>query len=206
MKKISCIILFFVTTTSLFSQKLSKDELKTKLAEVTCKCAEGKEMTKDNYELSLGLCILEAVNKYQPDVEKHYGKDYISKIEEIGGDVGEKVAVVCPNLLLKILETSGSDFNDSATDAVDETYEDDIIEGTFVSTSVDGFLYVKVKEATGKTNQFLLINSFENSYLILDKVLKANDKVKVYYFDAELYNAKTNKYEYFKVINDLVKL
>ena len=203
MKRTTFFIVFFVFTTAIFSQKLTKDELKTKLAEVTCKCAEGKEMTKENYELSLGLCILEAVNKYQSDVEKHYGKDYISKIEEIGGDVGEKVAVVCPNLLMKILENAGDNYGDSSTT---DTYEDEILEGTFVSSNVDGFLFVKVKEASGKTHELLLINSFDNSYLILDKVLKANDKVKVYYFDALLYNAKTNKFENFKVINDLVKL
>jgi hypothetical protein len=201
MKKASLFILFFIVTTSLFSQKLSKDELQTKLAEVTCKCSEGKEMNKDNYELSLGLCILEAVNKYQSDVERHYGKDYMSKIETIGGDVGEKVAFVCPDLLMRIVETTGGDL-----DGDDATYEDEIIEGYFVSSNVDGFMFVNFKENSGRTHQFLLINYFENAFLVADKVLKPNDKIKIYYFNAELYNAKTNKYENFKVINDLVKL
>ncbi|VXB62469.1 conserved hypothetical protein [Flavobacterium sp. 9AF] len=200
MKRKLFILLIIFSITPLFSQKLTKDELKTKLAELTCKCSEDKELTKDNYELALGLCILEAVNKHQADVEKHYGKDYISKIEQIGGDVGEKVAVVCPNLLMQLIDHTGSD------DTEDVTYQDEEIEGSFVNTNIEGFLFLNLKETSGKSHQFVLINNFDNSYLIVDKLLKANDKIKVYYFLAELYNAKTNKYESFKIISDIQKL
>lgn len=202
MKKVFFIFLFLGSVPSFFAQNVSKEDLKVKLAQETCKCSENKEFNKDNYELSLGLCILEAINNNRSDVENHYGKDYYSHIESISGEVGEKLAVVCPNLLMKIAEFSG-DYDDSEEL---ESYEDEELEATFVNSTVDGFLFVNVKENSGKSHQFLLINSFDNSYLITDKVLKAKDKVKIFYFEALLYNAKTSKYENFKVINDLYKL
>lgn len=200
MKKIAMLLVLFVTATNLYSQELTKDELKTKLAEHTCECSNSKEMTKDNYELNLGLCILEAVNKYQSSVEKYYGKNYISKIEEIGGDVGETMAGVCPDLLIKIFQNS-----QEQSDSYDSSVEDETINGTFVNTNEDGFLYVNVKEASGKSHKFLLLDNFDNSYLIIDNVLKSKDKIKVSYYVAELYNTKTKKYENFKVISDIEK-
>lgn len=198
MKKIAYLLLFVSTT--MFSQKLTKDQLLVKLSEATCDCSQDKEFTKENYEMTLGLCLFEAVGKYEKDVEKHYGKDYMSKIEEIGSDVGEKIAFNCPKLLQVIMDNALEDDSEMTED------EDEMLEGTYTSTNVDGFLFVNMKENSGKTHQLLLINSFDNAYLITDKVLKANDKIEVYYFEAELYNAKTAKYENFKVITDIERL
>ncbi|WP_438966672.1 hypothetical protein [Flavobacterium sp.] len=198
MKKIAYLLLFVSTT--MFSQKLTKDQLLVKLSEATCDCSQDKEFTKENYEMTLGLCLFEAVGKYEKDVEKHYGKDYMSKIEDIGGDVGEKIAFNCPKLLQVIMDNALEDDSEMTED------EDEMLEGTYTSTNVDGFLFVNMKENSGKTHQLLLINSFDNAYLITDKVLKANDKIEVYYFEAELYNAKTAKYENFKVITDIERL
>lgn len=198
MKKIAYLLLFVSTT--MFSQKLTKDQLLVKLSEATCDCSQDKEFTKENYEMTLGLCLFEAVGKYEKDVEKHYGKDYMSKIEDIGGDVGEKIAFNCPKLLQVIMDNALEDDSEMTED------EDEMLEGTYTSTNVDGFLFVNMKENSGKTHQLLLINSFDNAYLITDKVLKANDKIEVYYFEAELYNAKTAKYENFKVITDVERL
>jgi hypothetical protein len=198
MKKIAFLLLF--VTTTMFSQKLTKDQLLVKLSEATCECSQDKEFTKENYEMTLGLCLFEAVGKYEKDVIKHYGKDYMSNIEEIGGDVGEKIALNCPKLLQVIMDNAMEDDSEMTED------EDEMLEGAFTSTNVDGFLFVNMKEESGKTHQLLLINSFDNAYLITDKVLKANDKIEVYYFEAELYNAKTAKYENFKVITDIERL
>ena len=198
MKKIAFLLLF--VTTTMFSQKLTKDQLLVKLSEATCDCSQDKEFTKENYEMTLGLCLFEAVGKYEKDVIKHYGKDYMSNIEEIGGDVGEKIALNCPKLLQVIMDIAMEDDSEMTED------EDEMLEGAFTSTNVNGFLFVNMKEKSGKTHQLLLINSFDNAYLITDKVLKANDKIEVYYFEAELYNAKTAKYENFKVITDIERL
>jgi hypothetical protein len=198
MKKIAFLLLF--VTTTMFSQKLTKDQLLVKLSEATCDCSQDKEFTKENYEMTLGLCLFEAVGKYEKDVIKHYGKDYMSNIEEIGGDVGEKIALNCPKLLQVIMDNAMEDDSEMTED------EDEMLEGAFTSTNVDGFLFVNMKEESGKTHQLLLINSFDNAYLITDKVLKVNDKIEVYYFEAELYNAKTAKYENFKVITDIERL
>ena len=110
------------------------------------------------------------------------------------------MAGVCPDLLIKIFQNS-----QEQSDSYDSSEEDETINGTFVNTNEDGFLYVNVKEASGKSHKFLLLDNFDNSYLIIDNVLKSKDKIKVSYYVAELYNTKTKKYENFKVISDIEK-
>ena len=63
MKKIILIALF--TSSSIFAQKLTKEELTDKMSDIGCECANKKEITKENMELTLGLCLLEAINKHE---------------------------------------------------------------------------------------------------------------------------------------------
>ena len=61
MKKL--LLLVLLTSSSIFAQKLTKEQLTDKMSDVGCECASKQEITKDNMELTLGLCILEAMKK-----------------------------------------------------------------------------------------------------------------------------------------------
>jgi hypothetical protein len=115
----------------------------------------------------------------------------------IGEEVAPNIIMNCPKLSKIIMEN-----------VKDEDFEEDdiTINGTFINTNINGFLFVNVKEDSGKTHQLVLINSFENAFLITDKVLNPKDKIEVNYFEAVLFNVKSNKFENYKILNDIKKL
>jgi hypothetical protein len=199
MKKI--VLLLVLVGNIAFAQKLTKDQLSEKLAEKACGCAEKKEITKENFELTIGICLLEGINPFEKDVEKHYGKDVISndkKMEELGYDVGKKMGLKCPTIFKFMLD------EEEADEAVVDV-EDLILSGKISEIKSDQFLTFVVKEDSGKNNQFILISSFDNAFLLTDKVLKVSDDVDVTYYEMDLFDAKLGKFVSFKIVTDIVK-
>ena len=200
MKKI--LLLLVLVGNVAFAQKLTKDQLSEKLAEKACGCAEKQEITKDNFELTIGICLLEGINAYEKDVEKHYGKDVISndkKMEELGYEIGKKMGLKCPTVFKFMLE-------DEEGDSADVDDSDELtITGKIAEIKSEQFLTVIVKEESGKTNQFILLSSFDNAFLLTDKVLKATDAVDVTYYEMELFDAKLGKFVSYKIVTDITK-
>lgn len=194
--------LFLLTFSLSFGQKLSKAQLDDKLGEAACACATKGELTKENMELTLGLCILEAVNKYEKDVEKHYGKNVVTndaKMEELGYNVGAKMGLKCPTIFKFMME------NNSDDEAVDVEEEYARISGKIYEIKSEQFITFSVKEATGKNHHFILLSSFDNAYLLTDKVLKPNDNVDVSYYELDFYDAKLGKFVTYNIITDIIK-
>ncbi len=197
-KKICIIVLLFVSFS--YSQNLTKEELIDKLSDNACECTNKQEITKDNFELTLGICLLEGINIFEKDVEKHYGIDIVSddkKMEELGYDIGKKMGLKCPTVFKFML-----DYEENNTDA---DFNELTISGSVVEIKSDQFLSLKVKEDSGKINQFILLGNFDNSFLLTDKVLKVKDLVDVTYYEMELFDAKIAKFISFKIISDIIK-
>ncbi len=202
MKKL--LLFLFLISSSIFAQNLTKEELIEKMSDVGCECANRQEITKDNMEMTLGLCIIEAINKYQVDVEKYYGKNVITdnkKMEELGYDIGFKMGVKCPAVFKFMAEESS---NGDSEDYAEEV-QDLMIAGKLTEIKSEQFLTFSVKEISGKVNRFILLNNFENAFLLTDKVLKNNDNLEVYYYELELFDAKSAKFVTFKVVTDIIK-
>lgn len=198
MKKL--LLLLLLTSSSIFAQKLTKEQLSEKLADKACDCAGKQEITKENFELTIGICLLEGINAFEKDVEKHYGKDVISndkKMEELGYDVGKKMGSKCPTIFKFMLD----DEEEVATDESEELS----VSGKVSEIKTEQFITFVVKEATGKTNQFILLSNFDNAFLLTDKVLKATDEVDVTYYEMELYDAKLGKFVSYKIVTDIIK-
>jgi hypothetical protein len=198
MKKI--LLLLVLVGNIAFAQKLNKDQLSEKLAEKACGCAEKQEITKENFELTIGICLLEGINSFEKDVEKHYGKDVISndkKMEELGYDVGKKMGSKCPTIFKFML--------DEEEEAAPDESEELSVSGKVSEIKTEQFITFVVKEATGKTNQFILLSNFDNAFLLTDKVLKATDEVDVTYYEMELYDAKLGKFVSYKIVTDIIK-
>ena len=201
MKKL--LLLLLLTSSSIFAQKLTKEQLIDKMSDVGCECASKQEVTRDNMEMTLGLCILEAINKYEKDVEKYYGKNILTndkKMEELGYDIGLKMGAKCPDVFMAML---GDDSGDE--EAVMEDEPDAMISGKLTEIKSEQFMTFSVKETSGKMNQFILLSSFENAFLLTDKVLKTNDSLEVYYYELELFDAKLSKFVTYKVVTDIIK-
>ena len=202
MKKI--ILIALLTSSSIFAQKLTKEELTDKMSDIGCECANKKEITKENMELTLGLCLLEAINKHEKDVEKYYGKNVISsdkKMEELGYDIGLKMGAKCPSVFKFMMD----DFDESDDEEYVEEVLDEMVSGNLTEIKFDQFLKFSIKEQSGKINQFLLLSSFDNAFLVTDKVLKTNDTIEVYYYELEVFDAKLAKFVTYKVVTDIIK-
>ena len=200
MKKL--LLLFLLASGSIFAQSLTKEQLIDKMSDVGCECAGKQEITKDNLEMTLGLCILEAMNKYEKDVEIHYGKDVITdekRMESLGYDMGLKMGAKCPTVFKLMMNDSNGEV------AEEEVVADLMISGKLTEIKSNQFLTFSVKESSGKSNNFLLLNSFENAFLLTDKVLKANDNVDVFYYESELFDPKAAKFVTYKIVTDIIK-
>ncbi|MDP5096318.1 MAG: hypothetical protein NWP90_01315 [Flavobacterium sp.] len=197
MKKILLLLVLVGNIT--FAQKLTKDQLSEKLAEKACTCAEKQEITKENFELTIGICLLEGISAYEKDVEKHYGKDIISndsKMEELGYEVGKKMGLRCPVVFKFMLDDLDEDNN------ADEQFE---VSGKVSEIKSEQFITFIIKEDSGKTNQFILLSNFENAFLLTDKVLKVADAVDVTYYEMELFDAKLGQFISYKIVSDIIK-
>ncbi len=199
MKKIVLLLLLIGNIS--IAQKLTKEQLADKLADKACDCAGKQEITKENFELTIGICLLECISSYEKDVEKHYGKDVISneqKMEELGYDVGKKMGLKCPTVFKFMLD------DESSSEAV-ESDPDLSVSGKVSEIRFDQFITFIVKEDSGKNNQFILLSSFDNAFLLTDKVLKVADAVDVFYYEMELFDAKLGKFVSYKIVTDIIK-
>jgi len=197
MKKILLLLVLVGNIT--FAQKLTKEQLSEKLAEKACGCAEKQEITKENFELTIGICLLEGISAYEKDVEKHYGKDIISndlKMEELGYEVEKKMGLRCPVVFKFMLDDLDEDNN------ADEQFE---VSGKVSEIKSEQFITFIIKEDSGKTNQFILLSNFENAFLLTDKVLKVADAVDVTYYEMELFDAKLGQFISYKIVSDIIK-
>ena len=200
MKKI--LLLLVLVGNVAFAQKLTKDQLSDKLAEKACECAEKQELTKESFELTIGICLIEGINAYEKDVEKHYGKDVISndkKMEELATNIGARMGLKCPAVFKFMLDEESGEVEE-VVDAEELT-----ISGKISEIKSEQFITFIVKEDSGKTNQFILLSSFDNAFLLTDKVLKASDAVDVVYYEMELFDAKLGKFVSYKIVTDIIK-
>ena len=200
MKKV--LLLLVLVGNVAFAQKLTKDQLSDKLAEKACECAEKQELTKESFELTIGICLIEGINAYEKDVEKHYGKDVISndkKMEELATNIGARMGLKCPAVFKFMLDEESGE----AEEVVDA--EELTISGKISEIKSEQFITFIVKEDSGKTNQFILLSSFDNAFLLTDKVLKASDAVDVVYYEMELFDAKLGKFVSYKIVTDIIK-
>lgn len=198
MKKLLILLLLIGNIVS--AQKLTKDQLSDKLAEKACGCVEKQEVTKENFELTIGICLLEGINAYEKDVEKHFGKDVISndkQMEELGYEVGKRMGLKCPSAFKFMMEDE---------EVMEEEISEDLtLTGKVSEIKSDQFMTFVVKEDSGKNNQFILLSNFDNAFLLTDKVLKVTDNVDVTYYEMELFDAKLGKFVSYKIVTDIIK-
>lgn len=209
MKKV--LLLLLLVTNFVVAQSSKKKDLVNKLTEFTCNCTNKKKEEPKKLKVTLGLCLLESIRANKTEVFKIYNKKSIDSelIEKVGEDIGGIMFDVCPEtmeMLLndkELMDEIAEDYDLDVSSDEDESLK---ISGTYTETKIDGYLYVIVKENSGKINQFIILQNFENAFLITDKVLNANDLVSVSYYEDQLYDPKLNKFITIKVLTDIVKL
>lgn len=194
--KLFILFLFFISTAS-FSQSV-----KDKIAKETCDCTSKLDLSTLNssdLELNFGLCMLEAYNNHINEFAENEKLDFENntQMEKFGEEIALKMLSSCPELILKL----GEGYKEEAA----TTSNDLTIEGVFNGTKIETFFNVIVKEPTGKTTKLILLDYFDNAYLITDKVLKSNQSIKVTYYEAKLFDSKSNSFVPTKIITNITQ-
>ena len=109
------------------------------------------------------------------------------------------MSLKCPTIFKYILDSTTTDTEEP------EEEEYAMISGKIFEIKSEQFITFSVKESTGKNHNFILLSSFENAYLLTDKVLKTNDNVDVSYYELEFYDAKLGKFISYSIITDIIK-
>jgi hypothetical protein len=123
-------------------------------------------------------------------------------MEALGRDVGLQMVTKCPSFLKLVMENMDEEDNET----VEEVVEDEpSITGKFFQIKSEQFITFTVKETSGKTVEFILLNNFDNSFLLTENILKTNDVIDVYYYELEMFDAKIKKFVTYKIVSDIIK-
>lgn len=197
-----------------FAQK--RDEIISKIAEETCTCVEKKKVLDNSksynqLKVNSGLCILESYQNLSSNLKSKLNFDFKNSddMKAFGVEVGLKMVKICPDFIYGIGEEKKSFDKEDAQnqindDAVDEE-EDSFVTGMVYKIKSNQFITFSIKETSGRTVEFILLENFNNAFLLTEDLLKPNDVVDVYYYESELFDATVNKFITFKVITDIIK-
>lgn len=197
----------FVFVLSLFCLNAKSQDILDVITKEVCSCAnEKKDMLKDaaseKVQMQLGVCIISSFSSHEKEVTAKYGNvmEAEGAMEKLGGDVGIKMASVCPDVLMMFADME-SEFGEETEEIPALT-----LEGKIIEIKPEQFLTVIVKDNSGRNHTFLVLTFFEDSNLFIENKLKKNDKVSVQYWEQEFYDAKARDFRYYKVIQGIKKI
>ncbi|UYW02228.1 hypothetical protein K5I29_04815 [Flavobacterium agricola] len=189
-------IIFLLLSQIAFAQKLSKPELLEHIAKNIC-----EELAKPGVDIhndtAMGLFLLKNVGDYKDDVIYYFGTDGtigIETMQRFGEEIGMRLAIECPDAFTAL-------FTDE--EANDTAYQTAF--GRFDKIQNKQFLSFTIKENSGKTTEFYLLNDFESAYLLTDNQLKKNDVVELTYFESSLYDPKLKQFRIFNIVSFIEK-
>lgn len=191
------VILFLVFSLgiSAFAQNV-----KDTIAQETCECVSKLDtdaMNSSDLELNFGLCMLDSYGKHTDAFAENEKLDFENnaQMENFGEDIATRMLEFCPKMILKL----GENLNEAPVSSALT------IEGVFMGTDTKTFFNVLIKEPTGKTTKLILLDYFENAYLITDSLLKSNQEVIVTYYEAQLFDSNLNSFVTTKIITNIIK-
>jgi hypothetical protein len=188
MKKSLLLCLLFVST-----MVLAQEDIYKTIATETCDCVSkrGIDSSKRNeVEVALGLCMLESIQAHDVDVQLTDE----AAMTAFGEKVGLQMAPICPLLFTAFMG--------------DETEEEQVavleVAGKVKSIEMDEFLFLIVKDDSGKEHRLLWFRYFPGSDDFKGDPKKLVGKnVTVLYENQECYFPKAKTYRDSKEIREL---
>jgi hypothetical protein len=185
--------LFFSVFFLLLSLSGSAQESYDKIAQLTCECAKKKDIAsvgKDELQVVLSICIIEAMTQYEKQNGKKLGVDMTSQtaMQSFGMEIGKRMASNCPDVVMKMAETSTSLKSSSEKNTVS-------LSGSIKSVDCTDICSLTLTDASGREHKLLWLRYFNGSdtYLADPKKL-AGKKVSIKYTETEYYNPKIKDY------------
>ncbi len=206
MRKLFSLSLIALITNISIAQKMTKDSLIVLMSNDVC--LELNKLLVENrnnstLETDLGLAMLPAFEKYMKEILQIYGFDKMS--EENGGKVGEDIGMElgknCPaffKLLSRNPDATSDIINGKTSNSLSNTFA---IEGSLEKIVNSDLSFVEVISSKGKIEKIYWFEYFEGSNLLIKEPQKLlHQKIKLNYFEREVYNSALKDYIKLKVI------
>lgn len=206
MGRIKIVIFTLVTmmvTTQAFSQKYMDE-----IAQKVCDCVANSDgETKEEIQMELGLCMIEAASKYKKQLKRDHNIDF-NKIdksaEKLGRLVGMQMAATCPELLMKMVD------KDDVKETIDEVNNSTefTFEGTISNIEDSKFVVFSGRDDDGKISKFYWLTFIETDRDIISEYKSLKDQsVSISYIQQEFFDSRIGEYRIFNVIQtiDLIK-
>lgn len=204
MKKFVLVIVALTFSVTSFSQKYMDD-----IAEKACGCLHSVSDTlaTDDFNMKLGLCMIEAATPYQKQLKKDYGIDF-NKIDEQGAELGRIIGMrmvsVCPEALVKM----ASRVKGEESEGVEELEVTDVNENTYVGTitQVDNsqFVVFTVKNSEGKLSKFYWFGFISsNTELTADYTNFKGKSVMITFVQKEYFDPRIGEYRMMNIIESM---
>lgn len=150
MKKILLVLIGFTVAAAVTAQDIDK------IAQLSCDCIAKKDFSaipKEQVEMTLGLCILEATKA----ADFEFDATDVEASTKFGEKVGMNMVTKCPEVFGMLTQY----MSDDEEEAVEEVLESST--GKVKSVDIGEFVTVTVKESSGKEVKYLWLRYFQGS-------------------------------------------
>nr|WP_297309788.1 hypothetical protein [uncultured Flavobacterium sp.] len=191
------VIIFLLCINFTTAQNLSRFELIDLISTDICEEIQKMDL-KTLDSRNLGLQMIQSFTNYDSDLKNLFGKGYLINdevMQDFAQEIGVSMGLKCPAVFIDM-------FEDVETEA---NFDYLTVVGKFNKIKKGEFLTFTIKESSGKTHEFLLLNEFETAYLITDEILKKDETIEVTFFASEIYNAKIGRYVNYNIVTYIEK-
>ncbi len=194
MKYITITLLLFCVH-SAFSQ-----EYMDKIVVQSCECL-GKvpdNLEGQQYNMELGLCMIEASMPYKKQLKKDYDvnlDEIETNGEKLGRVIGMKMATVCPAALVKVTQKNQKSNKGS---------EDQTTQGTITKVDSDFFVAFHVRDESGKTMKYYWLTHIDSQQELTSGYTEFVGKsVAITFESKDFFDPKIQEYRPFFLIKKL---
>ncbi len=191
-KLILCLFVFLVIKT------YSQDYMDV-IAKQSCDCLDKVPDTleTDQFNMKLGLCMIEAANPYKKQIKKDYGinlDNIDTEGEKLGRIIGMKMATVCPNSLIKLTKKPSS--------KSEAKNEEKTAEGLITKIENDFFVVFSLKDDQGKTTKFYWLTFVDADLELTNKYHSLlGETAKITYKVQDFFDPKIEEYRSYNIIS-----
>lgn len=207
MKKILFLLTIFVTTIGFAQDKDSKDKVLNEITQEVCECVSEQnigELTKEEVEMQLGLCMMKSYGNYKERLDKFMKVtlDDSNSLEALGQEIGFKMLEMCPTTFMTFAKDLIEDeINEQKTPKAATNISS--ITGEVVKITKDQFNVLTFKGENKREYKLLWLEYFEGQELLSDLKELKNSTIKISYESKEMYDPKSEDYRTYKIVRKL---
>ncbi len=197
-------LFIFLLLTGFTSVNAYAQEYIETMADHVCECYNEipEDLVGDEFNVQLGMCILEAAQPHWDEIEADMGitmSNFHARGQELGYKIGQQMAARCTKVAVDMAERSTGRPLGSEEEA-----ESDMIYGTVLKVERGIFAKISLRDDMGKLRKFYLLMNVETN-IILEEDLDQLEGAQVYlgFRPMELFDARINEFRPFNVIESL---